>query len=83
MTEPYEGVPDREICAPCNKRIYTSQRDAQTLLNHVRSRSRRASHSVRTSSSRDIPKAAYECPAGNGWHIARRQPGHTYGRRER
>lgn len=85
MSDAYGGIPDREICTPCDKRIYVSQRDAQTFLNHVRSRRRRCGHSVRVSNSRDIPKAAYECPAGNGWHITRRQPGHTYGktRRER
>lgn len=64
-------------CEECSKTAFPSKREAQTKLNWLRSRVGK----FRASSAKHIPRRAYPCPVGEGWHITktptrtRRRPG--------
>jgi hypothetical protein len=46
-------------CKACGKNSYPSQRRAEGVIEWV----------TKATDRKHLPKRAYECPYGNGWHL--------------
>lgn len=60
---PPQLVLTREACRCCGKSSYPSRHAAQSAIKQIDRDDRRRGH-------RPAPLTAYECPHGNGWHVA-------------
>lgn len=71
----------RSHCPVCGKTSFTDKADAHGFMNSLRRRAYSRGSRRSISRSDQLPKRAYECPAGNGWHVTRQDDYRKGGRR--
>lgn len=64
-------TPKRQHCTQCCKVVFDSQPEARTFVNAMRQRRKYKGKTRHATRARSVLDQAYECPHGNGWHVAR------------